>query len=67
MRKIDAFGSALIIFGLGILTGYGLYMFIRASDVPVILRLGVTVLFAGILIIILSLVRERLIDIKKGG
>jgi uncharacterized membrane protein len=66
MKRFEAFGSIMIILGAGILTGYGMYLFIQAQDVPVIIRLGAVTIFAGILLILLSLVKERILE-RKGG
>lgn len=66
MKRIEVFGSVLIIFGTGILSGYGMYLFVQAQDVPVIIRLGTVALFAGILVILLSLIKERLLEKKRG-
>ncbi len=66
MRKFEAIGSILIIMGTGILTGYGMYLFIQANDVPVIIRLGVIALFVGTVIILLSLMKERILEKKRG-
>jgi len=65
MKRLEAIGSVLVIMGVGLLSGYGLYLFIQASDVPVIIRLGAVVIFAGILIIVLSLLRERFIEKRR--
>jgi len=66
MKRIEVFGSVLIIFGTGILSGYGMYLFVQAQDVPVIIRLGTVALFAGIMVILLSLVKERVLEKKRG-
>lgn len=66
MKRIEVFGSVLIIFGTGILSGYGMYLFVQAQDVPVIIRLGTVALFAGILVILLSLIKERVLEKKRG-
>ncbi len=66
MKSFEVLGSIMIILGACVLTGYGMYLFIQAQDVPVIIRIGTVALFAGILIILLSLVKERVME-KKGG
>ena len=65
MRKIEIFGALLIILGILILIGYAVYLFVQATDVPFFIRAGITVLITGILVLLLSLVRERLLDIRQ--
>ncbi len=65
MKTLESLGSVLIIFGAGVLAGYGMYAFVQAQDVPVLIRLGAVTLFAGILVILLSLIRERILE-RKG-
>ena len=66
MKRFEVFGSILVIFGSGILAGYGMYAFIQAYEIPLLIRFGSVVFFVGVIIILLSLVKERLLE-KKGG
>ena len=65
MKRIEIAGILLIIFAFVILTGYGLYMFVQAADVPAIIRLGIVALVVGFLVILLSVIRERLLDLQR--
>ncbi len=65
MDKTEAFGAVLVLFAAVVLAGYGVYAFVQATDIPVLIRVGVVALIAGFLIILLSLVRERLLDIRR--
>ena len=65
MNRAEFAGAILIMFAIVILAGYGLYMFVQAADVPIIIRLGIVALFVGFLVILLSVVRERLLDLQR--
>ncbi|UCD02727.1 MAG: hypothetical protein JSV63_02985 [Candidatus Aenigmatarchaeota archaeon] len=65
MKKIEAFGSVLIVLGVGILGGYGLYMFLQAPEVPILIRLGAVTVIIGIVSIFISIIKERIVE--KGG
>lgn len=68
MNKTEIFGLLLIILAIVILAGYGLgyglYVFVQAAEIPALIRIGVVALVIGFLIILLSLVRERLLDMQ---
>ena len=65
MNKFESFGSVLVVLGIGLLTGYAMYLFVQAPDVPIIVRLGVVSLVAGILLILLALTKERLMEKRR--
>lgn len=65
MNRIEIAGILLIIFAFVILLGYGLYMFVQATDVPAIIRLGIVALVVGFMVILLSVIRERLLDLQR--
>ncbi len=65
MKKTEILGIVLVILGAFLLAGYPLYLFVQSPGIPAIVRLGVVALFVGFLVIILSLVRERLMDVRK--
>ena len=60
MKPLNILG--LIIFGGGALAliGFGVYEFFRDSTVPTVVKLGITAIIAGIIILLISLIRERL-------
>jgi hypothetical protein len=65
MNKIETMGMLFILLGILCLIGYGIYIFIRITEIPIAIRIGITALMTGILIVLLALVKERLQDIKK--
>jgi len=65
MKKTEIAGIILVILGAFLLAGYPLYLFVQSPGIPAIVRLGVVALFAGFLVILLSLVRERFMDVRK--
>jgi hypothetical protein len=65
MRALSILGLVLLGIGCCILTGYGLYHFIRAEKIPLIIKVTLLVIIGGIACILLSLIRERVKEIKK--
>ncbi len=65
MKKTEIAGIILVILGAFLLAGYPLYLFVQSPGIPAIVRLGVIALFVGFLVILLSLVRERFMDVRK--
>lgn len=51
----------LIIFSAGVLAlvGFGLYEFFEDSTVPIVVRWGIIAIILGVIIILISLIRER--------
>ncbi len=60
MKFLNILG--LIIFSTGTLTliGFGLYKFFEDSTIPPIVRWGTVAIIFGVIIILISLIRERL-------
>ena len=58
-------GIALIIGGLVVLGGYGLYEMLMTSGVPVYIRVGVGALVVGFVAVVAGLARERFYDQKR--
>ena len=60
MKFLNILG--LIIFSAGTLTliGFGLYEFFKDSTVPPIVRWGIIGIILGVIIILISLIKERL-------
>ncbi|MBN2330305.1 MAG: hypothetical protein JXC85_00670 [Candidatus Aenigmarchaeota archaeon] len=65
MNRAETTGVLLVSFAIVILAGYALYLFVQASEVPAVIRLGVVALVIGFLVILISVIRERLIDLRK--
>lgn len=59
-------GIVLILVGFLTLLGYGMYSLLVAiystEDIPLIIKLAVPVLIGGLMVLILSVVRDRLRD-----
>lgn len=66
MNRLQLFGIVVFVAGIILPLGYGLYHFFIAEDIPVLIRASSSLLFVGLIIVIISLVRERLQDLKKG-
>ncbi|MBN1896646.1 MAG: hypothetical protein JW789_02860 [Candidatus Aenigmarchaeota archaeon] len=66
MKRLEVLGSIFVIFGSGVLAGYGMYAFLQAYEIPLLIRFGSVVFFIGMLIILLSLLKERILEKKKG-
>ncbi len=60
MKTLNILG--LIIFSAGTLTliGFGLYKFFEDSTIPPIIRWGTIAIILGVIIILISLIKERL-------
>ncbi len=56
MRKI---GGILLGIGLGILTVWGLYWFFRLASCPLPAKIGIAAVVIGVIILLVSLGRER--------
>ena len=65
MDGAELAGVALVFISASVLCGYGLFLFVQASGVPAVVRIGVVLLAVGILVILLSVLRERIIDMLK--
>ena len=59
-------GIVLILVGFLTLLGYGMYSLVVAiystEDIPLIIKLAVPVLIGGLMVLIVSIVRDRLRD-----
>jgi membrane protein implicated in regulation of membrane protease activity len=64
MNRTQTLGISFLLVGILIPLGFAVYAFI-VSDLPLMIKLSATFIFIGFSIILLSLVRERLEDIKK--
>lgn len=65
MRKVYLAGLLLLAAGAIILAAYGLYHFLRASEIPIVVRAGVASILVGIGIMLYSLIKERLKEVRK--
>ncbi|MDI6903059.1 MAG: hypothetical protein QMC77_04915 [Methanocellales archaeon] len=63
MEKVRLFGFILLGVSAIICAAYGLYQFLEA-DIPLIIRIGVVGILAGIVCLLLSVIKERLGEVK---
>ena len=56
MRKL---GAILLVAGLLAITGYMIYFFIVAPDMPMVIRISVPVVTLGVTLLLTSLIWER--------
>ena len=64
MKQINALGVGFVILGIIILLIYGLYIFLMSEEIPYFVRIGAILLVIGLVIVLLSLIRERVQEIK---
>ena len=64
MKPLNILG--LIIFSVGVLllVGFSLYKFFEDTEIPQIVRWGIIAIILGIIILLISLVKERLKEPK---
>ena len=65
MKRFESLGSVLIVLGVSILGGYGVFLFLQSPAVPLFIRIGAGTVILGIVLILVSLIWESLK--KKGG
>ena len=71
MDKVQTLGMILLAIGVLTLPLYGVYLlYLRLEetimDMPLIIRVGLALIFSGFVVLIFSLIRERIEDWKKG-
>ncbi|GEM_PF-1839031 len=64
MKKIDTLGVLFILGGIAIFVVYGFYRFLEAENIPWFIRIGTAAVVIGVLIVLLSLIRERIMETK---
>ena len=60
MKPLNILGLVIFSGGLFALISFGLYKFFEDSTVPIVVRWGIVAIILGVIIILISLVRERL-------
>ena len=65
MRFVRVLGLILLISGILLFVGFGLYKFFEAKDTPLIIRIGSTGVILGIVLILISLIKERIKESSK--
>jgi len=58
--KIQTFGLILVIAGLLVIAGYIAFLFFIESEIPLFIKAGSFIIVTGIIVLLLSLIRERL-------
>jgi hypothetical protein len=62
MKPSNILGLIIFFAGLLAIAGFGLYKFFEDSTISIVVRLGIIAIILGIIIILTSLIRERLKD-----
>ncbi len=69
MKKLNVIGLVIFALGAFLIIGYGIYEFVSRflgdTEVPVVIRYGLAAAIAGLIIIIISLIQERIKDKDK--
>ena len=63
MKPLNILGLTIFFAGIFILISFGLYKFFEDSTIPIVVRLGVVAIILGIIIILASLIKEKLKEI----
>ncbi|MEA1963559.1 MAG: hypothetical protein U9O41_00260 [Candidatus Aerophobetes bacterium] len=63
--KMRPLGFIFLGVSLCILAGYGLYHFVKSLTIPFIVKIAILGLVVGIVCILVSLIRERLKEVKN--
>jgi hypothetical protein len=65
MKPLNVFGLTIFLAGLLTIVGFGFYKFFEDSTVPIVVKLGIIAIALGIIIILVSLTKERLKEKKS--
>ncbi len=65
MKTSQFVGVGLLVLGIVVIAGYGIFMFAIEEDIPLFIRIGLALVAVGVALVLLSLVKERLRDLKK--
>jgi len=60
MKPLNVLGLTIFFIGLLVITGFGLYKFFEDSTISIVIRLGIVAIILGVIIILISLIKERL-------
>lgn len=60
MKPLNILGLTFFFAGLLAMVGFGLYKFFEDSTIPIVVRLGIVAVILGVIIILISLIKERL-------
>jgi len=60
MKPLNILGLIFFSIGAFVLIGFGLYKFFIDSTIPTLVRWGIIAIILGVIILLISLIRERL-------
>ncbi len=60
MKPLNILGLTVFFAGVLVLIGFALYKFFEDSSIPAIVRYGIIAVILGVIIILISLIRERI-------
>ena len=60
MKPLNILGLTIFFAGSLAIVGFGLYEFFEDSTIPIVVRLGIVAIILGVIIILISLAKERL-------
>ena len=60
MKPLNILGLTIFFAGVLVLIGFSLYKFFEDSTIPAIVRYGIIAVILGVIIILISLIRERI-------
>jgi len=64
MKPLNILGLIVLFGGTLVLIGFGLYKFFEDTEIPLIVRGGIIAIILGVVIILISLIKERLKEKK---
>ncbi len=64
MKPLNILGLTVFFAGVLAIVGFGLYKFFEDSTVPTVVRWGIIAVILGAIIILISLIKERLKEKK---
>jgi hypothetical protein len=59
MKPLNILGLTILFIGLSAIIGFGFYEFFKDSTIPAVIRWGIIAVILGIIIILISLIKER--------
>jgi len=65
MKILKTLGLSIFCLCLLVLTGFGIYEFLKDSTIPLVAKWGTAGLILGIIMVIISLIIERIKDNKN--
>ncbi|MBU2524060.1 hypothetical protein KKG71_02610 [Patescibacteria group bacterium] len=67
MKILNILGVGVLSTGVLMIAGFGLYKFFEDSEIPLVIKGGFTIIILGVIIILVSLIRERLKEMKSSN